>query len=809
MLAGKDISMLTVRTIFIALVVSIFLFGIAADKFEVRAQVSGGNIKGVILDPNNSVVPYVSVEIVELKRRVLSDADGKYSFSTLPSGDYTMRIAADGFDDAISPTIRVNSGTTTNHDISFREVRSSVNQVDVIGTDRDAIAEIPGSVALISREELRKSHAIDSNEVLRRVTGVHVREDSGPVALRLNIGIRGLNPDRSRQVLILEDGIPLALAPYGEPELYYSPPIDRMQRVEVLKGSGSILYGPQTIGGVVNFVTPDPPRRSGGAFEIIGGERKFLTFRTNYGGTIGKLGAYGSLLRKQGDGIRDFYFRVTDFTGKLNYALTDRQTLGAKISLYDEKSNSTYLGLTQRQFLLDPNQNIVSDDRLEVNRYFVSVNHQVALGTKSALNTTVYAYNTVRNWRRQDFDRVRVAGRNYLGVFGSEAIPGGAIFLRDSAGNRNREFNVIGIESRFTKDYLIARNRSTFSGGAHYIYEKAFDDFVIGNTATSSEGILRDSEIRPAKGISGFAQNRFTLGKRLTITPGIRFEHYTYRRNINKTRVNGIPTDVDRRGANDVSVFIPGLGLTFQPAKRLTIFTGIHRGFAPPRVKDAVASSGLAVQLDAELSWNYEVGARYATNNGFSAEMTFFVLDFENQIIPASQSGGATSTLINAGKTLHRGFELQTGFDFGKLLGLKHSITTDFRYTNLEAARFENGIYEGNRLPYAPKNLFSFITGYRHPGGLGAQHDLTYVGSQFADNKETYAPSADGEIGLIPSYRIHNLSFDYERSFERFSISPFVTIKNLTNRVYISSRAPQGIQPGLFRQSNFGVRVRF
>ena len=108
--------------------------------------------------------------------------------------------------------------------------------------------EIPGSVFLIQKEELAESNPMDANEVLRRVPGITLREDSGPVGMRLNIGIRGLNPDRSRKVLMMEDGIPIALAPYGEPEMYYSPPIDRMRRVEVLKGSGQIVHGPQTVG---------------------------------------------------------------------------------------------------------------------------------------------------------------------------------------------------------------------------------------------------------------------------------------------------------------------------------------------------------------------------------------------------------------------------------------------------------------------------------------------------------------------------------------------------------------------------------
>ncbi len=770
---------------------------------------SSGSLSGTVLDLNGRAVPGASVEIVELGRRTVSDAIGTYRFANVPAGDYTLSIAATGFTTFTSQAINISGGQVVANDIAFTDVRRSVNQVDVIGNDRDMIAEIPGSVAVISANELRASNPIDANEVLRRVTGVHIREDSGPVALRLNIGIRGLNPDRSRQILVLEDGIPLSLAPYGEPELYYSPPIDRMQRVEILKGSGSILYGPQTIGGVVNFVTPDPPDRPTGTFQLIGGERDYLNLLTSYGGKIGKFGGYGSFLRKQGKGFRSFDFGVTDFTGKVNYSFSDRHILGGKFSLYDETSNSTYLGLTQAEFERDPTQNPVPDDRLDVRRYFGSVNYQFIPNETTLVNTTAYAYSTTRNWRRQDFDRARVTGRNYLSVFGDESIPGGAIFLRDSTGNRNRSFDVFGIESRLSKEYTLGGNRSTFTGGVSYVFEEAYDEFVVGATATSSDGILRDAETRPAHGTSVFAQNRFTIGRKFTITPGLRYETYSYERRITRARVGGVPADVDIRGEDSVSAWIPGVGISFQPVEQFTIFAGAHRGFAPPRVKDSVNSNGTPVELDAELSWNYEAGARYAASNGFNAEATFYTLHFENQIIPASQSGGATSTLINAGKTLHQGFELQAGFDFGKLIETGQSLTADFRYSRLAVARFENGIYEGNRLPYAPKDLFSFIAGYRSPIGFGGQYDVTFVGGQFADNEETVAPNANGEIGLVPSYILHNLSFDYERSFEKFSISPFVTIKNLTNEVYISSRAPQGIQPGLFRQANVGIRVRF
>ncbi len=775
------------------------------------ADAPSGAIRGKILDPTGDPAPGVPVKIEPGGRRLSSSPTGEFVFRGLAPGAYEVTTSGEVFEPASSGEVRIGEpASTVEIAIQLRKLRISRVQVDVIGEEPEiALRDIPGSAFLVSRQELEENRPMDANEVLRAVPGVHVREDSGPVGMRLNIGVRGLNPDRSRTLLVLEDGLPLALAPYGEPEMYYSPPIDRMSRVELLKGSGSILYGPQTIGGVLNFITPDPPLQPQGELELTGGQRGFFTGRASYGGTTNGAGWYFNLLRKQGDGWRDHFFDINDFTSKLNVDLSGGQRLGLKLGFYDERSNSTYLGLTDSQFRRDPNFNAVPDDLLKVRRYSGSLLHQYVMSPRALVSTTLFGYTTARNWRRQDFDRSPRSSVNYRSVAGDPSIPGGAVFLRDSTGNNNREFDVAGIESRLTLEHRLFGAGQHFETGLRYVYEEHRDRRIDGAGYMALSGVIRSDETRNGRAVSGFVQDRIRLGDRLTLTPGIRLESYDYVRRIHRQPEAGVPTDVNIRGGDSVLKAIPGAGAAYQPWAPLTLFAGVHRGFAPPRVKDAITRSGTSLELDAELSWNYEAGARLHLVRGVKAEATFFTLDFENQIIPAAQSGGATTTLINGGETLHRGAEFSIAADWAGLTGSKTRLWSEFRYTYLPDARFMSGIYRGNRLPYAPRNTAGLRLGYRHRSGFSLHTDGTYVGEQFGDNEETRAGSADGTVGLIPGYWVWNASAGKEFAGERFVFHPFISVKNLADRIYISSRAPLGIQPGMFRQVNAGVKIRF
>ena len=766
--------------------------------------VDARSIRGDVTGPDGFSVGGATVEVLDTENVAHTDPFGAFSISGVPEGTARLRVAAAQFE-PVGVTVPPGESSVS---IVLPHLQAETAHIHVVSDESDLRAITPGSLHVITSRDLKGAKPQDTNEMLRRVPGIHLREDSGPVAMRLNVGLRGLNPNRSRKVLMLEDGVPIALAPYGEPDMYYSPPIERMSSVEVLKGSGQIVHGPQTVGGVINFVTPKPPSKLHAEADIEGGQRGTFNGWASLGGSSRdqRFGWIGNYLHKQGDGWRQFYYDIEDLQGKVDFRASDEHSFAVKVGLYDETSNSTYLGLTTPMFEQDPNQNPVPSDTLGVERRTGTVSHTYVPNSTSTLNTTAFLYTTTRFWGRQDFDRVD-RGRTYLGIAGDPTVQGGAIYLRDSAGNRNRQFEVFGLQSNFGHKH----DHGRLSLGFRVLSETARDQRVNGPGLNARTGVIRDDEWRYGNAFAAYVQNHFKIGSRVTFTPGIRFVRYNQIRNVVRKRVDGEPTNVDISSENGITTAVPGLGFSVRAHDNVTLFAGLHRGFAPPATKVAITSNGDNLELDAELSVNYETGIRLAGQGPVSGEFVFFRMDFSNQIISAAESGGATTTITNGGATLHQGFESSATLhwnrfaDFGGWL-----VTTGLRYTFLPTAEFtDNEIFGGNRLPYAPERLFGLLADIRRPGGLSFQLDVNMASSQFGDNRETLLPSVDGTIGQLPDCQVANLNVEYEIRGESWVVAPYFTVKNVLDELYISSRAPQGIQPGMFRQVNGGLRISF
>ncbi|MDO8965889.1 TonB-dependent receptor [Algoriphagus sp.] len=788
------------------------------DSYKIDIADAVVSVSGKVKTPSGQPVSYANVAVKGSVKGAFTDLDGNFQLFDLSDGSYEIEISAVGYK-TMNQLITVVAGKLVNLEVVFEEEDVQMPQFAVIANRDRIFSKVPGSVDFLDKAEIKNLHPISGNEVLRRVAGVHVVDEEG-AGMRVNIGIRGLDPDRSRSVLVLEDGVPVALAPYGEPEMYYSPAIDRMAGVEILKGSGQILYGPQTIGGVVNYITPNPPSEQEGAVRIQGGQGGFYSNLINYGNTFGNTGFQVNLLNKGAKNIGPTEFKITDFNTKFLFNFNEKSELGLKLGLYNESSNSTYIGINQVMYDQGGNDfaRLAPDDQLDVQRYSVSFNHVYRFNPNVKLRTLAYGYTTTRNWNRQDFsiNANNTPPANWTGVvWGDRSIPGGAIFMRNSTGNRNRQFAVGGIEPRLEVNHSLFSFKNELIVGARYLEEKALEQRINGTKAGVQSGNLVEDEQRDGKALSAYFQNSTDVSEKLSFNVGMRVENFNYDRNIFRRNFSGrgIRDTVLVAGSNITEV-IPGAGFNFKPVKMVTIFGGVHKGFAPPRTKDAITSTGDALDLEAEKSWNYELGLRSVPTPWLFLEATAFLMDFSNQIIPVSESsGGLGFGVVNAGATRHQGLEGSVNIDISQLLNSKkwnvlYDVNVTYVNAFYNADRFISDInINGNRTPYAPEWLVNSSLAVESNSGFGARLTANYVGAQFGDELNTIVPSVDGLIGEIPSYFLLDAVLSYK-------IAPWnsafnLSIKNLTDERYISTRRPQGIRVGLPRFITAGFEINF
>jgi len=704
---------------------------------------------------------------------------------------------------------------------------------EVIGTGERALEHIPGSGRVLTKENLERNHRLTINEALREVPGVNVRDEEG-LGIRPNIGIRGLDPTRSRKIHIMEDGVPIMLMPYGDPSSYYFPPIFRFDRIEVLKGSGQLLYGPQNIGGVMNLITRMPSATPQGSFQFWGGNNNYLNTHFDYGGMWGKSGYLLDVTHYQSDTPRFTNIRaeVDDVTFKTVQELTDRTTILAKFNYYREDSGIGYQGLTESQFKADPRTTQFTNDNFDFRRtaLHVAINHMFTATLTSTTN--VFAHYIQRDWSRQstDLDGDPTTANpsfntgNTISATTQQAIPTNGRFINA------REYWVYGIEPRFHLEHRLFGINSESDFGARYMYEQSnrqqFRNLTsgIGQSCfggTAAQNCLGEDNLRTTNAYALFFQNRFLVTDQVTITPGFRVEHINYdQQDRQRNSGNGQFTKTA------LTEVLPGIGATYSPVKNYTLFAGVHRGFAPPQVSDTatlVSGQNVVNDLDAELSWNYEVGLRGQPAHWVGFETTLFQMDFQNNIISQSLAGGTGATLTNAGRTKHKGIEVAAKIDLLDLTrgqDKNEDITLDVNYTWVAQAEFR-GIRNsslnctpgantscpllpgeaqvvsvtGNRLPYAPRHMLTAGIGYANRSlGFDARVESQCISDMFSDDRNTVNPTPNGQRGVIAGWCILNAAAN--QYVKPLNTTFFFTGKNLLDQVFIVDRS-RGIYAGL------------
>lgn len=680
-------------------------------------------------------------------------------------------------------------------------------RVDVVGNPDAQAGKSPGSAAVIDSQTLEESRVFNVNEALRKVPGIHVREEEG-VGLRPNIGIRGMNPTRSTKVLLLEDGLPLSFAPYGDNASYYHPPIDRYDSIEVSKGSQVIRFGPQTAGGVINYITPEPQKSLGGFVGLAAGTRGYLNGHVMVTGN----GAIADIYHKESDGARDnMRSRLDDVNFKWAGQLNGDHRLVIRATHFREDSQLTYSGLTQAEYNnLGPRYNPFKNDFFDASRTGLSATHEWRLNADAKVLTSVYGAFFNRDWWRQASDTGTSAGAlNCQGQSGESRLNGVAITDPQLQGckmqGRLREYTTTGIDSRVQLRHQAFGIGGELEAGVKYQHEvqdRVQHNYTSYTNYLSGTGMtLGENQQRRTNATSAFVANRFIINDRFAVTPIVRVEH------IQHERINHLTA---ARGGSSFTEVVPGIGATYQLSAVTQVYGGVHKGFSPPRVEDAINASGQSVDLNAERSVNAEVGVRTSPVKDVAFDIAVFRNDFSNLVQVGSIAGGSTS--YQEGKALFQGVEMAGQFDkLSKSIegNLYARVSWTWLPTAEQKSAFTNSAGTGaigNRLPYAPENLLNLTLGYRAPNNWNARVEYVYVGRQYSDFDNTVTPgtNSNGQEGMIASNGIWNAVANYTIG----KTTLFVAAKNLTDETYIVDRT-RGIQVGMPRTFQAGYKYAF
>lgn len=683
----------------------------------------------------------------------------------------------------------------------------SAAEIVVVGEGRDRLLK-EGSMATIDADDLARSRPLTVNEALRQAPGLFPRDEEG-LGLRPNIGVRGLSPTRSSKVLQLEDGVPLAYAPYGDNASYSQPPFRRFVRIEALKGASQIRFGPNTVGGVINYITPDAPETFSGDLFTALGDRGYREFDLKLGGPLtDDLAAIVHANVTGFDGVRDNTdLQTTDLWGKIEGAIAPGHDISVRLGLAEEDSQITYSGLTSAEFAANPRANPFKNDRFTLRRITGAITHGWRIDSDLTLTTTAYALWFDRDWWRQSSN----SGQRPNDA--SDPACAGMANLNTACGNegRLREYNTYGLDSRLAWRGDVFGLQTDLEVGLRRHEERQNRRQVNGDTPDARQagvspnaGVV-EYNLRYADATAGFVAARFTLGD-FTLAPGLRVERIDY------ARVNRL---TGARGTSDLTETIPSLGFSWTLNDDSVIYGGAHRGFAPPRVEDIIAPSGGVVDLDPERSVNIELGWRGVLPGGASLDVAYFRMDFDNQIVPASVAGGVGAALTNGGKTLHEGIEL--GLHGEAPAGPGDVVFYRTALTYLPTAQFDSARFSsvsgfstvsvrGNRLPYAPEWLASAALGYAFGDIADVQAEIQYTGAMLTDDLNTIAPTANGQRGRIDGAVIGNITANWRPAGTQVNV--FASVKNITDTLFIVDRS-RGILPGAPRLAQVGVSVKF
>ncbi|AUC75868.1 TonB-dependent receptor domain-containing protein [Olleya sp. Bg11-27] len=796
----------------------LLLLMLSAFSMLAQQQISGTitNLQGATLE-NVGVYDKTSGLLTK------SDANGVFTFETdkatlmLTFFNYEYQVLEQTINTSNQQDIKITLSplaetTLSEVEITVRKAKLfSLKQLnDVEGT---AIYAGKKTEVVLMGQSMANLASNNARQIYSQVSGLNIyqNDDAG---LQLNIGGRGLDPNRTASFNTRQNGYDISADVLGYPESYYTPAAEGLEEVQIIRGAASLQYGTQ-FGGLVNFKMKEPNAFK--PFELITrntvGSNGLYTNFTSASGTKNKLSYYAFFNYKKGDGFRDnSNFESKNVFVHIGYQLNELTKLSGEVTYLRYLAKQAG-GLNDQQFEDDPYQSNRERNWFQVDwlLYNLKLSHKFSENTNFTFNAFgLDANRTALGFRDRRTDL---------------ADPGGARDLISS------DFSNYGFETRLLSKYKVFDKHATFliggkfykannsysqgpgSAGSDPDFNSAINDFPF--YATQSE------YDNPNLNIAVFGENIFYVTNKFSITPGFRFEYIkTESQGARQTfNFDGAGNPIDAGVAfqdleNQRSFALLGLGISYKPLKSLELYGNISENYRSITFGDlniVNPSNAVDPNLRDETGFTLDLGARGNINELVSYDANVFGLVYNDRIglidatIPPVNSVGKLR--VNVGDARIFGVESLIDFNLKKILSLSdkfranYFVNSSFVSSEYTSTNFENtssDVRVGNKVEFIPDvNIKTGLQlGY---GNFLSNVQYTYLSSQFTDaGNDPGGDNLNSIVGVIPAYDVLDVSMSYK--YKQFKLE--AGVNNLLDTAYFTRRATGYPGPGIIPSAN-------
>ncbi len=797
---------------------TIFIFFLMLHCIVVFSQ--RAMIKGVVNDDKGMPIPMATVALKNTTYVTETSEKGEYELKGIPEGNYT--IVALSLDRALTQQEIIVDENIVIINFTLREASKVLDEIVVEATeektlgisrlnaiDNFGVYEGKKTEVIVLRDITANTATNNARQIYSKITGLNIWGSDG-AGIQLGIGGRGLSPNRTSNFNTRQNGYDISADALGYPESYYTPPAEALEKIEIIRGAASLQYGTQ-FGGLLNFKLkkgPSTKKVELTSRQTIGSWGFYGTFNS-LGGTVakGKLNYYTCYNYKTGNGYRkNSEFDYHNAYASVNYQITPDLLVNVDVTKMYYLAHQPG-GLTDRLFDQDPKQSLRNRNWFKVDWNLFAVNLTYKFSSATQINIRNFGLVASRQ-SLGNLERITVAD------FGED---------RTLIGGKFQNF---GHETRLVHRYNLFKKQHAFVAGFRIYRGTSYAKQGNGNNGTGPDFYflhpedLENSDYKfPNENYAGFIENIFHLSRKLSITPGLRFESIrTYSTGYYKQVVydqagnvvvsNTVPEEQSRKR----SFLFGGIGASYKHSENTEMYANISQNYRAINFTDLrIANPNFVVDpnIQDEKGYTADLGIRGNIKDVLKYEATLFYLAYKGRIGQVLR----TDTILyndyrfrgNISDARNIGIESFGELVISKLLNPSYEWTwslfvnaaiIDAKYVNSQDASIRN-----KKVEMVPPLMLRTGSTFRYKS-FSSTLQFSHIAKHFSDASNAKRTATAVE-GLIPSYNVVDLSLRYQWKILTLEAS----CNNLLNEKYFTRRAESYPGPGIIPSDGRGFYV--